>query len=686
MPCWIAAAHDNARLGPVNISMMPSPVVFTSMPPVAPAALRSTAKCAWRRVSAASRPMRDASAVEPTRSVKRKVGVIGVLNCGNAFAWCACAVPPRSSCCARTVERTPLRGISTPLRAAETRTTRAAIPEPRAGTPGTSCRSARRRSALPPDGGRSDGGLLQDVDAAGRAETDDVGHADLGALDLPVARLTAQLGGDLEHAGCAGHADRVTLGEQPARRVDRRGAVTPGCPPVDEVAGPAGLAQPQVVVVDELGGGEAVVELHQVEVLGAHARQLVRLVGRVAGERVDVGLGLAALDKRVAREHRCAHLHRTLLLLERECLELRLRHQDDRGGAVAGRAAHRERVRVRDHARVHDLLEREDLVVLREGVERGVLVVLLRDLGELLEAHAVVLVRVLHAGMAEHRGHGARAEPTVDRHDAAVATLGLVLVGPAARRVPGEEPHLAHLLGADGEAEVGHARRDLKVRGAHRGGTGRARVHDVVDRDAGLADLLGDLLADAAHVEHAPGRQDLHVEDGDAGVVERVERGLRGQVDHVLVGIAADLGHRGAEHPDGFTHWKFPSPLRAQTGSNPNTTASVPSSSVPATNVVRRTFIPSFTCSGSDSTLTTLAFTSPPPSRSTTDETYGTGTPGAAWCTMANDRTTPVVPSVLLVNSRLAQRAQALRRSKNSAPHLVHSLASRCGSPSSSTR
>ena len=58
-----------------------------------------------------------------------------------------------------------------------------------------------------------------------------------------------------------------------------------------------------------------------------------------------------------------------------------------------------------------------------------------------------------------------------------------------------------------------------------------------------------------------------------------------------------------------------------QTGSKPNTTASVPSSSVPATNVVSFTFIPRDTCSGSGSTFTTLAFTSPPPSRSTTDDT-----------------------------------------------------------------
>ena len=45
----------------------------------------------------------------------------------------------------------------------------------------------------------------------------------------------------------------------------------------------------------ELGGGEAVVQLDEVEVLGADARLLVRLLGGVAGERVDVGQDLARL-------------------------------------------------------------------------------------------------------------------------------------------------------------------------------------------------------------------------------------------------------------------------------------------------------------------------------------------------------------------------------------------------------
>ena len=53
---------------------------------------------------------------------------------------------------------------------------------------------------------------------------------------------------------------------------------------------PPGSQRREVVVVEELGGGEAVVELDEVEVVGADAGVLVGLVGGVAGEGVDVGL------------------------------------------------------------------------------------------------------------------------------------------------------------------------------------------------------------------------------------------------------------------------------------------------------------------------------------------------------------------------------------------------------------
>ncbi len=120
-------------------------------------------------------------------------------------------------------------------------------------------------------------------------------------------------------------------------------------------------------------------------------------------------------------------------------------------------------------------------------------------------------------------------------------------------------------------------------------------------------------------------------------------------------------------------------------GSKPKPMASVPAASVPIGKVVRRTFMPRCTCSGSGSTLTTLPRTLVP-SQSTTAATKGTGTPGAAKATMVKARTSPSVGTGDLAELGAASsEAQALRRSKNRAPQVVHSLATRCGS-SPSTR
>ncbi len=51
--------------------------------------------------------------------------------------------------------------------------------------------------------------------------------------------------------------------------------------------------------MDQLGRREAVVQLDEVELVGTDAGNLVRLVRRVAGEGVDVGLHLRALGPRV---------------------------------------------------------------------------------------------------------------------------------------------------------------------------------------------------------------------------------------------------------------------------------------------------------------------------------------------------------------------------------------------------
>ena len=157
------------------------------------------------------------------------------------------------------------------------------------------------------------------------------------------------MGGDLVEVGGAGGADRVALGDEAAADVDGGLAVAPRRAGVDEGARPTRLAQPEVVVVDELGRGEAVVELDQVEVLGTDARLFVGLVGGQARERVDVGLHLSGVDPRVRRHHRSRDLDGPLADVGVERLQLGVGHEHDGCRPVTGRAAHQQGVRVRLH-------------------------------------------------------------------------------------------------------------------------------------------------------------------------------------------------------------------------------------------------------------------------------------------------------------------------------------------------
>ena len=143
-------------------------------------------------------------------------------------------------------------------------------------------------------------------------------------------RLAAQVGADLPDVGDAGRRDRVALGLQTTRDVDRGLPVPPGGPAVEEVDRAALLAQHEVVVVHELGGREAVVQLDEVEVLGTDAGLLVGLRGRVAGQGVDVGQDLAGLLPRVGREDRGRDLDGPPTLLGRERLQLRVRSRPRR--------------------------------------------------------------------------------------------------------------------------------------------------------------------------------------------------------------------------------------------------------------------------------------------------------------------------------------------------------------------
>ena len=79
MPCWIAAAHDSARLGPVNISMMPSPVRLHLDPTGGVGGAPQDGEVGLAERLGGLGPETCGNAVDPTRSVNRKVAVIGVL-------------------------------------------------------------------------------------------------------------------------------------------------------------------------------------------------------------------------------------------------------------------------------------------------------------------------------------------------------------------------------------------------------------------------------------------------------------------------------------------------------------------------------------------------------------------------------------------------------------------------------
>ncbi len=131
--------------------------------------------------------------------------------------------------------------------------------------------------------------------------------------------------------------------------------------------------------------------------------------------------------------------------------------------------------------------------------------VLHRHLGELLEGRAV-LAGVLHAGLGEHGRHGAGAEQA--------------LLGNAGAAAGAAEQTLAHLLHAYGEHAVVKPGLDGGPGFPECRRAGGAGVGHVDHRNAGLADLLQDALADhAAGLAQVAAVQRLHVLDGEPAIV-----------------------------------------------------------------------------------------------------------------------------------------------------------------------
>ena len=100
---------------------------------------------------------------------------------------------------------------------------------------------------------------------------------------LAVARLPAQLEHDLVHLAQPRGADRLAVGDEPAVGVDGQAAAD-----LERAVGDQRLllavgAEAVLGEVDDLGARVGVLELDDVDVLGADARHLVRGTGRVDG-------------------------------------------------------------------------------------------------------------------------------------------------------------------------------------------------------------------------------------------------------------------------------------------------------------------------------------------------------------------------------------------------------------------
>src|SRR5579871_4033626 len=149
--------------------------------------------------------------------------------------------------------------------------------------------------------------LLEHVDGAGGAHAHHVGEAEPRALDLAGAGFAAQVRGDLVDVGDAGGAQRVALGEQAAGYVHGDAPAERRVAGVDQLAGFALGAKAEVLVVHDLSGRKAIVQLDQVDVLRPDAGHLVGGLRRHAGHGVEVRHHRVARRVRIAGHRRGAH-------------------------------------------------------------------------------------------------------------------------------------------------------------------------------------------------------------------------------------------------------------------------------------------------------------------------------------------------------------------------------------------
>src|SRR5262249_45135755 len=133
-----------------------------------------------------------------------------------------------------------------------------------------------------------------------RVAAERVGEADSGVIDLARAGLAAKLGDDLDDLSRAGCPDWMSLGLQATRRVHRNLAAEARPAFLRRDATRSRLEQPEAFRGDDLGDREAVVKLHDIDVIGLEAGLAIGGRCRAFGDR-NAGGVLLVVEQHVVR-------------------------------------------------------------------------------------------------------------------------------------------------------------------------------------------------------------------------------------------------------------------------------------------------------------------------------------------------------------------------------------------------
>src|SRR6266550_4069573 len=323
-----------------------------------------------------------------------------------------------------------------------------------------------------------------------------VAEGDGGAGNLTGASLVAKLSEDLRGLGDAGGAERVPAADEAASRIDHDVATVIAASGRHERSGLALLAEAQLLVGDQLGDGEAVVDLGDVDIAGPDPGHPVGRFSR-ALERGPVSVILVERGELETVERLPRATNEDRLVGDRACPFLA--GQDHGGGTVGDRRAHEQPQRARDHPRAEHLIERGALAEVGVGVPGRVIVVLDADEAELFLGRAIFR-HVALGGQREAR----RRREAERGFPFAVNTGAHVEDGFGAFG-------LIQLLDAEHHHQVGEPGRDERVRVADADRPRRAHVLGASRQRRRLdAQRLGGQRRDVALERRALGHDGAH--------------------------------------------------------------------------------------------------------------------------------------------------------------------------------